>query len=107
MFVVLKTYISDECYNLVDIYYHIYNVCHAEKRTKLSSILLLCLVRFSAWQTLVARRTHSKIIYREKMAKMSERLFFFCHLVRKMVQDVLSGINVPKCWVDLSFSCFE
>ena len=30
----------------------IYNVCHAEKRTKPSGILLLQLVRFSAWQIL-------------------------------------------------------
>ena len=30
-----------------------HNICHAEKCTKRSSVLLLFLVRFSAWQTLV------------------------------------------------------
>ena len=33
------------------------NVCHAEKRTKRSSVLLLSLVRFSVWQTLSCFRT--------------------------------------------------
>ena len=34
-------------------FFAICNVCHAEKRTKRNSNILLRLVRFSAWQTLL------------------------------------------------------
>ena len=53
------------------ILFGVHNVCYAEKCTKRSSILLLRLVCFSAWQTLVHVKEHSKFVFAIFLANLT------------------------------------
>ena len=73
-----------------------HNVCHAEKRTKHSSVLLLRLVRFSAWQTLLEKLLKSSVLKRKKDSGLNEKYgpagldVLFSRQILKGSQDLFS-----------------
>ena len=93
----------------------IFNLCHAKKHTKRISILLLHLVRFSAWQTLLGKCQNHKEdganfcgflrkteLYEVVDARKRTRYFtLFKILVSKLTACEKGSLHIAHCYMSV------